>query len=76
MNSDFGTFAKLPFDLHLHRKPVLYHLADASDKERYGVEKQMLTDRLVEAIGLMVKDIEATEAPSARRCVRRKLRGG
>jgi hypothetical protein len=57
----FGTFDKLPFDLHLHRKPILYNLPDTSDKERVKSEKEALTRRLTEAMGLMVQDIEATE---------------
>jgi hypothetical protein len=67
MNTAFGSFDGLPFDLHLYRKPISYNVPDASDKATVKAEQRALVDRLVEALGLMLSEIGAAAEEEVRR---------
>jgi hypothetical protein len=67
MNTAFGSFDGLPFDLHLHRKPIPYNLPDSADKDAVKVARKALTDKLMEALRLMLVEIGSAAAEESRR---------
>ncbi|PIZ31210.1 MAG: hypothetical protein COY40_02655 [Alphaproteobacteria bacterium CG_4_10_14_0_8_um_filter_53_9] len=63
MNSHYGDFSNLPFDLRTRRAPISYSLAEDDNEEAISIARDGLVKSLIHSIKLATSDVrENTEA--------------